>query len=75
MEAEAEQDAIDNQKRDDDWGDEMVPVPVDDTILSQLVDMGFSDVRGRKSIVHGKNLEGSTPQTKRRYLYIIDNLT
>ena len=58
LEAEAEQDAIDNQKRDDDWGDEMVPVPVDESILSQLLDMGFSDIRGRKSIVHGKNLEG-----------------
>lgn len=58
LEAEAEQDAIDNKKRDDDWGDEMVPVPVDETLLSQLLDMGFSDIRGRKSIVHGKNLEG-----------------
>eukprot|EP01035_Chromulina_nebulosa_P027688 gene27688-36443_t len=59
LEAEAEQDAIDNKKRDDDWGDEMVPVPVDETLLSQLLDMGFSDIRGRKSIVHGKNLEGA----------------
>lgn len=37
----------------------MVPVPVDETLLSQLIDMGFTDVRGRKAIVHGKTLEGA----------------
>jgi len=56
-EAEAEQDEIDRQQND--WGgEEMVPVPVDEAILGQLLEMGFSDVKGRKSIVHGKNLEG-----------------
>lgn len=60
--AEAEQDAIDRQTAEADdggWGDEMVPVPVDSALLEQLLDMGFSDVRGRKSIVHGKTLEGA----------------
>lgn len=37
----------------------MVPVPVDEGLLSQLIDMGFTDVRGRKAIIHGKNLEGA----------------
>ena len=41
------------------WGDDMVPVPVDDSLLSELVDMGFSEVRARKAIVHGKSLEGA----------------
>jgi vacuolar-type H+-ATPase subunit I/STV1 len=41
------------------WEEEMVPVPVDEGLLTQLIDMGFSDVRGRKAIVHGKTLEGA----------------
>ena len=41
------------------WDEEMVPVPVDEGILAELMSMGFSDVRARKSIVHGKNLEDS----------------
>lgn len=56
--AEAEQDEID-RKGGDEWGEEMVPVPVDESLLQQLLEMGFTDVRGRKSIVHGKNLEGA----------------
>eukprot|EP01034_Spumella_vulgaris_P022401 gene22401-28523_t len=65
--AEAEQDALDQQAAvkahsamNDDWdGEEMVPVPVDESILSQLVDMGFPDIRARKSIVHGSTLDGA----------------
>ena len=44
---------------DVDDGDEMVPVPVKEDILKELLGMGFSDVRCRKSIVHGKTLEGA----------------
>jgi len=43
----------------DEGDEEMVPVPVDETILSEMVEMGFPDVRARKSIVHGKTLEGA----------------
>jgi uncharacterized UBP type Zn finger protein len=44
----------------DDWdGEEMVPVPVDESLLAQLLDMGFPDVRGRKSLVHGITLDGA----------------
>lgn len=44
----------------DDWdGEEMVPVPVDDSLLAQLLSMDFSDVRARKGLVHGKTLEGA----------------
>jgi thioredoxin len=39
--------------------EEMLPVPVDEEILSQLTEMGFDDTRARKSIYHGKNLEGA----------------
>ncbi len=65
--AEAEQDALDQQAAvkahaamNDDWdGEEMVPVPVDESLLAQLLDMGFPDVRGRKSLVHGITLDGA----------------
>lgn len=61
--AEAEMEAADKAKQDAantaEWGEEMVPVPVDEGILNQLIDMGFSDVRGRKAIVHGTSLEGA----------------
>lgn len=40
-------------------GEELVPLPVDEEILSQLLDMGFTDERSRKSIYHGKTLEGA----------------
>lgn len=53
-EAEAEQLLEDQQ-----WGDEMVPVPVDADLLKELVEMGFSDVRARKGLVHGLTLEGA----------------
>jgi uncharacterized UBP type Zn finger protein len=39
--------------------DDLVPVPVKAEILSELLDMGFSDVRARKGIVHGKDLDGA----------------
>lgn len=39
--------------------EEMVPVPVNEELLAQLVDMGFSEVRARKSLVHGGSLEGA----------------
>lgn len=65
--AEAEQDALDQQAAvaavaaaNADWdGEEMVPVPVSEELLAQLMDMGFPDVRARKSIVHGANLDGA----------------
>ena len=40
-------------------GEEMVPLPVDNEMLSTMVDMGFSDVRSRKAIHHGATLEGA----------------
>lgn len=43
----------------EDGDEEMVSVPVDETILKEMIDMGFPDVRARKSIVHGKTLEGA----------------
>ena len=61
--AAAEMDAADKAQQDAantaEWGEEMVPVPVDEGILNQLAEMGFSDVRGRKAIVHGTSLEGA----------------
>lgn len=41
------------------WEEEMVPVPVNEDLLAQLLDMGFPDVRARKSLVHGGSLEGA----------------
>jgi hypothetical protein len=45
-EAEAEFKA--EQKASDEWDEEMVPVPVDEGLLGDLMEMGFSDVRARK---------------------------
>ena len=42
-----------------DWEEEMVPVPVNEELLAQLLDMGFPDVRARKSLVHGGSLDGA----------------
>mmetsp|Transcript_28442 Transcript_28442/g.28758 ORF Transcript_28442/g.28758 Transcript_28442/m.28758 type:complete len:596 (+) Transcript_28442:167-1954(+) len=47
------------EKDNDGWEEEMVPVPVDEGILTELIEMGFTDVRARKGIVHGKSLEGA----------------
>ncbi|KAJ1402087.1 hypothetical protein B484DRAFT_405513 [Ochromonadaceae sp. CCMP2298] len=42
-----------------EWEEEMVPVPVNEELLAQLLEMGFSDVRARKSLVHGGSLDGA----------------
>lgn len=57
-EAEAEQ-LVQQQADDKEWGDEMVPVPVNQDILTQMEEMGVPEVRARKSIVHGGSLEGA----------------
>lgn len=46
-------------KATEETEDDLVPLPVNQDILNQLVDMGFSDVRGRKAIFHGQTLEGA----------------
>ena len=43
----------------EDQDDEFVPVPVDESLLSELTGMGFHDVRSRKAIIHGKSMEGA----------------
>merc|ERR1712146_55243 len=40
-------------------GEELVPLPVDEGILKELLDMGFSDTRARKGIYYGKTLDGA----------------
>eukprot|EP01035_Chromulina_nebulosa_P021027 gene21027-27250_t len=47
---------IDSKENEED---DLVPVPVNVEILNQIIDMGFSDVRARKGIVHGHTLEGA----------------
>lgn len=42
-----------------EWEEEMVPVPVNEELLRELLEMGFSDVRARKGLVHGKNVDGA----------------
>eukprot|EP00428_Durinskia_dybowskii_P066835 CAMPEP_0170387838 /NCGR_PEP_ID=MMETSP0117_2-20130122/17769_1 /TAXON_ID=400756 /ORGANISM="Durinskia baltica, Strain CSIRO CS-38" /LENGTH=616 /DNA_ID=CAMNT_0010643729 /DNA_START=35 /DNA_END=1885 /DNA_ORIENTATION=+ len=41
------------------WEEEMVPVPVNEDMLAQLLEMGFPDVRARKSLVHGGSVDGA----------------
>lgn len=57
--AAAEQSMDVDGNEDGDGDEEMMPVPVDEAILKEMMEMGFSDVRARKSIVHGKTLEGA----------------
>lgn len=67
MAATAKQDADDEaearlevEKSMEVWdGEEMVPLPVDDALLTQLMSMGFSDCRARKGIHHGTSLDGA----------------
>ena len=42
-----------------EWEEEMVPVPVNEELLAQLLEMGFPEVRARKSLVHGGSLDGA----------------
>lgn len=43
----------------DEDGEEMVPVPVNEELLAQLLEMGCSDVRARKGLTHGGTVEGA----------------
>jgi hypothetical protein len=59
---EVKEDKEDKDKDSEgaDWdGEQMVPVPVDESLLAQLTAMDFPDVRARKGLVHGKTLEGA----------------
>ena len=40
-------------------GEELVPLPVDENILKELLEMGFPDVRARKGIHYGSTLDGA----------------
>lgn len=58
--AEAEFAQSEEAARIAEWGDDMVPLPVNDELLVQLKEMGFSDTRGRKGLHHGNgNLESA----------------
>lgn len=45
--------------QENDWDEEMVPVPVNEEYLTQLLDMGIEEVRARKGLVHGSSVEGA----------------
>lgn len=55
--AEAEAQFEEQIRRDNnqDWGDDMVPIPVNLEVLGQLADMGFPDPRSRKALYHSKD--------------------
>ena len=42
-----------------EWDEEMVPVPVNEDMLQQLLSMDIPDVRARKGLVHGGNVDGA----------------
>jgi thioredoxin 1 len=56
---EAQQMFDDAEEKDYVDGEELVPLPVDEGILAELLAMGFSDTRARKGIHYGKNLDGA----------------
>jgi hypothetical protein len=58
-EAEAEMDREDKAAADAWDGEEMVPVPVDPGMLEMLIEMGVPEVRARKGLVHGKEVDGA----------------
>lgn len=53
------QPEIHQQTAGQEWEEEMVPVPVNEDLLNQLIDMGFPDARARKGLVHGGSLDGA----------------
>jgi hypothetical protein len=56
-ECEAEYDAANNDN--DGWDEEMVPVPVNEEHLAQLISMDFSDIRARKGLINGGSVDGA----------------
>lgn len=58
-EAETENPEYFQEKKDQEWEEEMVPVPVNQDLLNQLLEMEIPDVRARKAIVHGGSIEGA----------------
>lgn len=52
-------DAQDFKDAENEWEEEMVPVPVNMDLLQQLLDMEIPEVRARKGLVHGSNVEGA----------------
>lgn len=54
---QAEYDAAPEINPPDEQG--LVPIPVNVSLLTQLIDMGFAEIHGRKAIVHGQTLEGA----------------
>ena len=56
-ECEAEYDAA--NRANDEWDEEMVPVPVNEEHLAQLLSMDFSDTRARKGLINGGSVDGA----------------
>ena len=56
---EAEKMMAEADKKEYIDGEELVPLPVDEVILKELLEMGFSDVRARKGIHYGSTLDGA----------------
>jgi len=56
-ECEAEYDAANHAN--DEWDEEMVPVPVNEEHLALLLSMDFSDTRARKGLINGGSFDGA----------------
>ena len=54
--AEAEEE---QRLEDQRWGDEMVPVPVNEENLKALLELGFAEARSRKGLFHSGTVEGA----------------
>ena len=56
---EAEKMLAEQDEKDYVDGEELVPLPVNEDILKELLEMGFSDTRARKGIHYGSTLDGA----------------
>lgn len=61
IDASSEKTAEENMSRDrmEQQEEEMVPVPVNEEMLAQLLEMDIPEVRARKGLVHGGTVEGA----------------
>ena len=59
IDSQESKDVQDFKDAENEWDEEMVPVPVNMDLLQQLLDMEIPEIRARKGLVHGSTVEGA----------------